>query len=302
MKIVSIFFGSFFIALGGLFLVKHLGIETESVDSLSKFWPVVLITLGVSYLVGNEVIARVLSAVSGVLGGVIVWTLLQFTPSKVFLFSSNQTSEAEKLQSLIAPYDGKVLKARCNLEAGVGEFILRDTTNHLLKVDAKSSFGIYELRQVREGDTEVVEINMQDAEVDLGQKMTNQFELALNLNPIWNIDAKIGAAKVDFDLSFFQVQHIKIESGAASLKLKIGSKCDSVRLDLSAAASHFKLLVPKEHGCQVTSKDDFSSKISANGFIRLEKSLLRTHNFEDAPKKIYIVLESGLSHLNIEQY
>lgn len=302
MKIVSIFFGSFFIALGGLFLVKHLGIETESVDSLSKFWPVVLITLGVSYLVGNEVIARVLSAVSGVLGGVIVWTLLQFTPSKVFLFSSNQTSEAEKLQSLIAPYDGKVLKARCNLEAGVGEFILRDTTNHLLKVDAKSSFGIYELRQVREGDTEVVEINMQDAEVDLGQKMTNQFELALNLNPIWNIDAKIGAAKVDFDLSFFQVQHIKIESGAASLKLKIGSKCDSVRLDLSAAASHFKLLVPKEHGCQVTSKDDFSSKISANGFIRLEKSLLRTHNFEDAPKKIYIVLESGLSHLNVEQY
>ncbi|MGQ9806880.1 MAG: LiaI-LiaF-like domain-containing protein [Chlorobiales bacterium] len=303
MKIVSIFFGSFFIVLGGLFLVQTLGIETESVESLSKFWPVILIALGVSYLVGNEVIARVLSAVSGVLGGVIVWTLLQqFTPSKVFLFSSNQTSKAEKLQSLTAPYDGKVSKARCKLEAGVGEFILRDTTNHLLKVAAKSSFGIYELRQVREDDTEVVEIDMQGAEVALGQKMTNQFELALNPNPIWNIDAEIGAAKVDFDLSPFQVQHIKIESGAASLKLKIGSKSDSVRLDLSAAASHFKLLVPKESGCQITSKDDFSSKISANGFIRLEKSLLRTNNFEDAPKKIYIVLESGLSHLNVEQY
>jgi hypothetical protein len=40
----------------------------------------------------------------------------------------------------------------------------------LLKVDAKSSFGVYELRQVREGDTEEVEIEMQDAEVNVRVK------------------------------------------------------------------------------------------------------------------------------------
>ncbi len=305
MKLGSIFFGSFLLVLGGLFLVKNLGIETTSIDSLTKLWPLILITLGVSYLIGNEVIARVLSTVSGVLGGVIVWTLFQqFTPSKVSLFSSSPTSadSVANLQSLVALYDGKAPKARCKLEAGVGEFFLRDTTHHLLKVEAKSNFGIYELRQVRKDDTEEVVIEMQDAEVTLGQKMTNKFALALNPNPIWNIQTDIGAAKVDFDLSLFQVQHIDIESGAASVKLKIGSRCDSVRLDLSTAASTLKLLVPKESGCQIVSEDDFSSKINASGFTKHDKSVLRTKGFEDAPKKIYIVLESGLSNLNIERY
>ncbi len=307
MKPGSIFFGSFLIVLGGLFLVKNFGVETASIDSLSKLWPLILIALGVSYLIGNEVIARVLSAVSGVLGGVIVWTLFQqFTPSKVFSFnypsSSSQADSVAQVQSLVAVYDGKAPKARCKIEAGVGEFILNDTTSHLLKVEAKSNFGIYELRQVRKDDTEEVTIEMQDAEVALGQKMTNRFTLTLNPNPIWNIQTDIGAAQVDFDLSLFQVQHISIESGAASVKLKIGSRCDSVRLDLSAAASTFKLLMPKESGCQIVSEDDFSSKINASGFTKHDKSVLRTKGFEDAPKKIYIVLESGLSNLNIERY
>ncbi|MFQ3598914.1 MAG: DUF5668 domain-containing protein [Chloroherpetonaceae bacterium] len=306
MKTGSIFFGSFFIVLGGLFLAKNLGVEPTSIDNLTKLWPLILITLGVSYLVGNEVVARVLSAISGVLGGVIVWTIFQqFTPSKVFLFNSSNSNQADsvaQVQSLVALYDGKAPKARCKLEAGVGEFFLRDTTHHLLKVEAKSNFGIYELRQVREGDTEEVEIEMQDAEVTLGQKMTNKFELALNPIPIWDIRTDIGAAKVDFDLSAFQVQHITIESGAASVKLKVGTRCDSVRLDLSTAASTLKLFIPKESGCQIISEDDFSSNIRANGFTKYDKSILRTQGFEDAPKKIYIVLETGLSNLNIERY
>jgi len=155
---------------------------------------------------------------------------------------------------------------------------------------------------VREGDTEEVEIEMQDAEISLGQKVTNKFNLALNPNPIWDIRTDIGAAKVDFDLSPFQAQHIHIESGAASVKLKIGSRCDSVRVDLSTAASNLKLFVPKESGCQIVSEDDFSSNINASGFTKLDKSTLRTKGFETASKKIYIVLESGLSKLNIEQY
>jgi hypothetical protein len=307
MKTGSIFFGSFFIVLGGLFLVKNFGVETASIDSLSKLWPVILIALGVSYLIGNEVIARVLSAVSGVLGGVIVWTLFQqFSPTKVLPFnyssSSNQADSTAQVQSLVALYDGKAPRARCRIEAGVGEFILRDTTSHLLKVEAQSNFGVYELRQVREGDEEEVDIEMQDAEVTLGQKMTNKFNLALNPDPIWNIQTDIGAAKVDFDLSLFQVQHINIESGAASVKLKIGARCDSVRVDLSTAASNLKLFVPKESGCQIVSEDDFSSNINANGFTKADKSTLRTEGFADAPKKIYILLETGLSNLEIKQY
>ncbi len=302
MRVGSIFLGSFFIVLGGLFLVKTLGIETASIDNLIKLWPLILISLGISYLIANEAIARVLSAMSGVLGGVIVWTLLQqLNFSTVYPFRSNDSQQTANAQSLIAPYDRKAPRARCKIEAGVGEFILSDTTNHLLEVNAQSNLGVYELRQVREGDTEEVAIKMQDAEISLGQKVTNKFNLALNSNPIWEIQTRIGAAKVDFDLSAFQVQHIDIESGAASVKLKVGSRCDSVRIDLSTAASTLKLLVPKESGCQIVSEDNFSN-INASGFMTYDKSTMRTKGFEEASKKIYIVLESGLSNLNIEQY
>jgi hypothetical protein len=307
MKTGSIFFGSFFIVLGGLFLVKNSGVEIAGIAWLSKLWPVILIALGASYLIVNEVTARVFSAFSGVLGGVIVWTLFQqLNPSKIFLFdhSSNLSvsDSVVQVRNLIAPYDGKAPKARCRIEAGIGEFILRDTTSHLLKVEAKSSFGVYELRQVRQGESEIVEIQMQDDAVSSYEKMTNQFELALNPNPIWDIQTDIGAAKVDFDFSPFQVQHIGIESGAASIKLKIGSQCDSVRLDLSTAASNLNLLVPKTSGCQISHEDDFSSNINAIGFTKNSKSVLLTNGFDTASKKIYIMLDGSLSNLNIERY
>jgi len=85
------------------------------------------------------------------------------------------------------------------------------------------------------------------------------------------------------------------------VKLKVGLRSDSVRLDLSAAASALKLLVPKDMGCQIVSKNSFTS-ISANGFTTFDPLTMRTEGFEDAPKKIYIVLKGELSNLNLERY
>ncbi len=301
MKVGSIFWGSFFVVLGGLFLAKTLGFKAANIDGLTKLWPLILIALGISYLISPEALARVLAAAAGVLGGVIVWMVFQrLDVSSVYLFRAND-SEATAKTHLTAPYDGTATRAKCQIEARVGELILSDTTTHLLEVDAPSTLGLYELHQVREGDTEKVEIKVQDAEISLEHKVTHQLHLTLNPNPIWEIRTDVSAAKVDFDLSAFRVQYIGIESGATSVKLKVGLRSDSVRLDLSAAASALKLLVPKDMGCQIVSKNSFTS-ISANGFTTFDPLTMRTEGFEDAPKKIYIVLKGELSNLNLERY
>lgn len=302
MKMGSVFFGSFFIALGGLFLAKNLGLSAESADGFAKLWPLILIALGASYLVSNDAIAKALSATSGVFAGVIAWTLIQNPMSRgVIVEFDNDNPEAET-QSLVAFYDGKAPNATCKLAASVGEFSLKDATTDLLRLDAKTTFGGYELRQTRQGDRDFIEIEKQDRDGVAGGKMTHKLALALNPNPLWTIEADIGAAKLDFDLSPFRVQRVEIEAGATLVTLKLGARCDSVQVRLSTAASTVKLLVPKESGCEILGENDFSSRINAKGFVKQNGAKLQTENFSNAQTKIYVTLESGLSTLNVERY
>lgn len=304
MKTGSIFFGSFFIALGGLFLVKNFGVETTSIDNLAKFWPLILITLGVSYLVGNEVIARALSAVSGVLCGVIVWTLLQNPIAKGSVVEFDNNNPDAKPQRLVAIYDGKVPRAKCKLDVSVGELALNESTIDLLRIDAKTTFGDYELRQMRKDDVEEVEIEQQKGRLvhSSNNKATNQLKLALNPNPLWTIEAEIGAAKADFDLSPFRVQRVDVEASAASVKLKLGERCDTVQIRLNATASNVNLLLPNAAGCEIFGNDDFLSKIHVEDFVKRDGARFQTENFSSAKKKIRVELEGGLYNLNIERY
>lgn len=302
MKTTSIFLGAFLMALGGLFLAKNLGFSAASGEGVAKLWPLILIALGASYLVGNEAIAKVLSAISGVFAGVVVWAMAQTSiDAGMFVVFDNDDPKAET-QRLVAVYDGKTPKATLKFSAGVGEFALKDTTSDLLRVDAKTSFGGYELRQTRKGDIEEVEIEQQEARVVVSGKMTNKFEIALNPNPLWTIETDVGAAKADFDLSPFRVQRVEIEAGASSLTLKVGDRCDSVLIRLSAAASSVKLFVPKDAGCEILGGDDFVSRINAKDFVIKGSKKLQTENFSSTQKKIRVELESGLSTLNVERY
>jgi hypothetical protein len=303
MKTGSIFWGAFFIVLGGLFLAKNFGAVNANTETVWKLWPVILISLGASYLMANEPIAKALAGISGALAGVILWTALQKPLSTIVLSAIQAKINAQSTpeQNLYADLDGAATRARLEFFAGAGEFALKDTTAHLVQMNAQTSFGGYEITQARDGETEVVKIEMKDAEIDLNDKLTNKVNLLLNQRLTWDIKMEIGAAKATLDYSRFKVETLDLESGAAVIDLRLSDLADSVVVTLSAAASKMEIQIPKSVGCELSGDLNLTTKIALEDF-RKSNDKFQTANFESAPKKIYITLDGGLSKLTLARY
>ena len=132
-------------------------------------------------------------------------------------------------------------------------------------------------------------------------KMRNRIDLKLNTEPLWDLNFDLGAASVDFDLSPYKTENISVDMGAASLKLKLGDRAEETRLAIDAGASSIDISVPEDAGCEIKADVSLSSK-HFDGFKNIESDLFRTDNFENAKKKIYISIDSGISSIKVTRY
>ena len=129
----------------------------------------------------------------------------------------------------------------------------------------------------------------------------NEAELSLNILPVWDINLKIGAGEVKFDLSSFKVKNINFEGGAASVEAKIGTMQDTAQVAVKTGAAEVKLLVPKSSGCKINVSSGLSSN-SFEGFTKQGDGSYTTPNFMSASKKIIINFKGGLSDYSVKQY
>jgi hypothetical protein len=310
MKTGSIFWGAFLVVLGGLFLAKNFGVTGELWEGVWKLWPVILISLGVSYLIANDVIGKTLAAVSGVLTGAILWTLFQTGFGAINNFQignfKTRTSNSKAIpQTFNAAYTPKITHARLNLNAAAGEFALGDTASaaDLIRIESKSSLGGYTYNSDRNDTLETIDVNMKDARVTFGKNsnIENETAIFLNPNPIWHLDVDVSAASMKFDFAPFKVAEVTVQSGASSMDFKFGDKLSKVVIDMDAAAASVVLRIPTGVGCEVDGDIVFSSN-ALEGFKKSGTSSYRSENFETATKKIYIHFDGGLSSLSVKRY
>lgn len=72
MKTSSIFFGTALMSAGFVFLLNSLDVDVPAFPWILRWWPLLLILLGISLMVKNPAISRINAAVAGVILGLIV--------------------------------------------------------------------------------------------------------------------------------------------------------------------------------------------------------------------------------------
>jgi hypothetical protein len=309
MKTGGVFWGGFLVVLGSLFLSKNFGIMGDSWEGIWKLWPLTLIALGVSNLLINEAISKVLAAVSGVLSGAIIWTLLQnpLHALKVIPITFNSSSPSSSKSSLIpqllnATYTEKIKRAIFTIDAGVGEFSLSQSTSELIHLETKTSLGGYTLNTDFKDSVETLHIEMNDSELKLGEEdMRNETQIKLNINPIWDLNFNISAASLKFDLTAFKVEKLTLNSDMAAIKVRLGDKSEKILMTVEAGASSVRIELPKTMGAEVSGELELSDKV-LEGFKAISPSVYRTVNFDSTSKKIYIQVDANLSSLIIKRY
>lgn len=323
--------GVLLLGLGVLFLGRNLGWFDVDWSELVRFWPLLIILLGVNLLFGNR--SRALTVTTVVLLAVAVpiiivsrthdrWEHRGFYDDDHDDHHSDgygqdddfeeederettDTVRYQGVQRFTEPMSAGLQTASFTLKGGAAHFLLRDTTAQLAEAQADLGFGRYGLRRVGDGVGANLVFEMNDnqkVEWKNGEwkgGFKNNVDVRLNPAPLWDLTAEIGAGEADFDLTPYRVRSLKLETGVTDVDVKFGSRADLTEVDVDAGVAQIRLLVPQSVGCRI--ENDGLSRTSFDGFEKVGK-FYQTPGYDQAAKKINIEFDSGLANLEVERY
>jgi hypothetical protein len=306
MKTSHFFWGVFFLSIGGLLLLGNFTELNFYWDTAWKFWPLVLVLIGVAILVKNQAGKAVVGALAGLILALSLYASISATSNLFqndfhFVFNDDEYSISDTT-FFSEDYSDSISTATLNFKGGAGSFKMEAPTEKLSNIVAVGNESNYTLKR---NDTEShsdLYFNMKKTKVNFGKNhYKNNVEIALNKEPDWELNFDVGAASLDMDLTPYKVSKVDIDMGAAALNIKFGDLSDLARLKIDAGASDINILVPDSVGCEIDSDASLSSK-HYEGFEKVSKNVYRTGNFDEAKKKIYIEVDCGVSSIDVRRY
>ncbi len=306
MKTSNIFWGVFFVTIGGLILLGNLTDLNFTWNSAWKFWPMVLILIGVSILVKNEIGKGIVAGLAALVLALTLYASVSATTNLIDNdFEINFGDEVAVFDTTYfsQEYSDSIKTATLNFSGGAGGFKMLTPTDKLLDFRTEGVRENFKLERSDLNSHSEINFDMKsNHSIKLGKNnYKNNVELSLNSNPEWDLNFDVGAASLDLDLTQYKVNKIDINMGAAALNVKFGDLADVTRFKIDAGASDIDILIPDSVGCEIKSDAALSSK-NYEGFTKISKNLYRSEDFDKYSKKIFIDIDCGVSSIDVKKY
>jgi hypothetical protein len=306
MKTSHYFWGMFFISLGGLVLIGNLTDISFQWSTAWKFWPTVLILIGLSIMIKNQIGKSVIAALAGIILALSIYSSVSATTNLITddfeIVFDDDASVSYDTTKFSQDYNDSIKTAALHFNGGAGSFKLFSATDKLVDFQAEGLKDMYSLRRNDSGSYSEIFFDMKGKSVKIGkQNYKNSVEISLNPNPEWDLNFDVGASSLDLDLTQFKVRNTEINMGAAALRITYGNLVNTSDLKISAGASDIDILIPKDIGCEIKTDAALSSK-NFKGFDKIKSDLYRTKNFDTAEKKLYINIDCGISSIDVDTY
>jgi hypothetical protein len=305
MKTSHIFWGVFFISIGGLVLIGNLTDLNFTWNAAWKFWPMVLVLIGVSILVKNQIGKGIVAGLAAIVLALTIYASVSATTNLIdddFEIHFGDEVAVFDTTYFSQDFSDSILTATLNFSGGAGGFKMLTPTDKLLDFRTEGIKENFRLERNDLGSHSEINFEMKNNHIKLGNNnYKNAVELSLNSKPEWELNFDVGAASVDLDLTPYKVSKIDIDMGAAALNIKLGDLADVTRFKIDAGASDIDILIPDSVGCEIKSDAALSSR-NYEGFTKISKNLYRTDNFSSSTKKIYIDIDCGVSSIDVKKY
>jgi len=303
MKSSQLFWGFFFIAFGSLYLVGRYTTFVIDWYAIWELWPVIIILAGVAIILKGTFFKPIVSVLMGIL---IAFLVFGFFNDMFDVFDGREfhirhtRNISENYYNL--DYDNSIDHVNLSIQAGAGKFNIEKTTDNLVKGYSRSNIGNYKFSKSQNDSIAWVDITMEDIGTDLfGASLKNQFNVNLNENPTYSLNIEIGAAKSYFNLIPFKVQNLVLKTGATDTKIKLGSKSETVYVNVEMGAASLKIYIPKASGCKVNG-DMVLMNTELDGFEKYGSDYYVTGNYENSTEKIIMDIEGGIASFEVKRY
>lgn len=304
-KLGRLFWGIFFLTAGILFLLRITFDYSLTFSDIIDFWPVLLIVLGLSFILKNEILKTIFIILIGITFGILTF---HFFDSAINFFEQDyfkphRNKEIIKSESLSEDYDQNIKEMNINFEGGASKIEINGNTDKMFEIISPNLNKLWDFNFEKDSVPALLGLKMKNLDFHLDDRnQRNYFNLSLNKNLIYSFDLNFGAASANFNLSDLLVKKVNINAGAASMEIKLGQPAiDTLNANLDCGASSIKIQVPSNIGCELNSDLSLSSK-NIEGFNKIRENLYRTANFDSTHKKIFLNIEGGVSSLKVERY
>jgi len=320
MKLDRVIWGVLLLFIGGVLLLENFNVIEFYWRNVWSFWPVFLIILGVNILFNknNSQTGNIISL------GILVVTLSflfvkgQEKPEGRFWWGNGKNHDVEidfdnddndsnvTRQSFTERLVAGDIEKKNILEISGGgtSFNLKGKTDSLFIADVKRRNSNYMLMKESSDSVNTLTFKLQDKNKRNKWSVGdggNDVDLRLNTSPTWEMNLKLGAGQIDFDLTGYKVRTFNFDGGAAELDVKLGSLLPITDVNVKTGVADVKFSIPEGSGCRIKTKTGLSSK-DFTGFTKVSEGLYETPNFSSATKKIFINFDGGLSSFEVDRY
>lgn len=306
MKPSHIFWGLLFLGLGLLTLINNFTSISMDWSTIWKLWPLTIVLIGLSILVKHQYGKGVIAGLAAIVLTLAIFASFKTASNLVnndfdITFGNDADYEYTSTE-FTEQYDTVLQFATLNFDAGAGTFNISRTTENLVDAKAEGVKHNFKLTRFDSDSSTTIDLAMRQKSVfRFGKSYKNNIDIALNANPVWDMNFDVGAASMDFDLTEIKTRKIDVDMGAASIRIKLGNLYPETKLKIDAGASSMNIFVPKESGCKIVTDGALSSK-HFNDFEKIDSDNYRTDNFNEAANKVYIEIDCGVSSISVERY
>jgi hypothetical protein len=335
------FWGTVFILGGIYFTLKHFGLLNFSVDwrVWSKFWPLLLILIGVRFLIPKESRSVNLVIIAVILL-ILVYSFyrgyqnrrlnsddngnfpgLPFTyHSGPKHFNSPKDDEDSDLdssnginnfdqgkgtlnQKFTIPVNPEIKSVALSVNGGAAEYTADVTHSDLFEAMIHTpNSNPYVMESSISGGLEKIKVSTGNHQNnDFNKESTNTFKIGLNPEILWSFDMNIGAGKIEYDFSGYKVENLNLNLGVSSAKIKLGRMVSHCEVSINSGLGSLNLKVPKSSACKVHLDGALNSN-NLEGFQKVDDNTYQTANYSSSDHKIEIQFSGGISQFSISTY
>jgi hypothetical protein len=322
MKNKNLFIGILVLFTGVVALLSALGAIEFHWSIVVKLWPMILIIVGIAILPLNDYIKGAIllvafgiscvlyhieakhyegNALSRFYNNVKTWSF--YTDDDDEDYDDEDYYDSDDFdydQHFSWPYVD-VEKATLNIEFGAGDLYLGKPCAELVTVDAESNFVNYSFRTEPGDNQTAVFVSGKGHTKNVNKKNTNDLEIALCDQPVWDFIIDMGASDAELDLSPYKVANIEINGGACDLDLKLGNSGCDTKVEINTGASDIDIKIPEGLDCQINIESAITGK-DFKGFEKKERGVWQTPNFGQGEHQIVIDMSCAVSDISVERY
>ena len=286
------------VAAGVVLLLQNLGaVSWELWLTIWRFWPALLIAIGVKLMLGRRMPWLTAAVAAALLTGSIIGAAI--------LAESDGRVSVERISEPLG--ETRVLDLWVAFGAGslTIDSLPRGSSN-LVEGSFRSQCSGPEVWFQRNGDVANLNIEREDLDFEMDGGGLLLFcprgvDWRVSLSPVPEIivDLGLAAASIDLDLAALRVTSLYVDGGAASLDITMPANAGDVEAVISASAASIDVRIPDGVEARIINQTNLSSLDVVSRFHRLAGGLYQSPGYHEAENRVQLELLGGASSVRV---